>query len=120
MRTLHMLHTLDVEVGEFTATVRNGFKWADLKTFEQIELCVCYPTPCVCYPTPQDHLVVGVGEVTGLWFGRFKDIPARLIANEHEVMSRTYLGLRASMERAYGAGFSEDSPVTVVEYLRIK
>lgn len=113
MRTLHMLHTLDVEPGEFTSTVRNGFKWADLKIGEQIELCVCLPTP-------QDHVVSGIGEVTELWFGRFEDIPARLIANEHEVQSRAYNGLYASMVRAYGETFSAKSPVTVVGYQRVK
>lgn len=113
MRTLHMLHTLDVGVGEFTATVRNGFKWADLKKGEHIELCVCLPTP-------QDHSVVGIGEVDELWFGRFQDIPARLLDNEHEVESRTYGGLFKSMRRAYGLNFSITSPVTVVGYQRIK
>lgn len=113
MRTLHMLHTLDVEVGEYTSTVRNGFKWADLQFGERIELCVCMPTP-------QDHWVSGEGEVINLWFGRFADIPARLIANEHEVQSRTYNGLYSSMIRAYGPGFNEMSPVTVITYLRVK
>lgn len=113
MRTLHMLHTLDVAVGEVTSTVRNGFKWADLKTGEEIELCVCLPTP-------NDHKVSGVGRVFQLWFGRFQDIPARLIANEHEVQSRTYNGLLDSMRRAYGDSFHEFSPVTVVVYRRVK
>lgn len=113
MRTLHMLHTLDVEVGEYTSTVRNGFKWADLKEGELIELCVCLPTP-------QDHWVSGVGKVHALWFGRFKNIPARWIANEHEVRSRTYHGLLDSMRKAYGENFDEESPVTVVNYLRVE
>lgn len=113
MRTLHMLHTLDVEVGEITSTVRNGFKWADLKQNEIIELCVCLPTP-------NDHCIQGLGEVVDLWFGRFKDIPARLIANEHEFRSRTYDGLFASMQKAYGESFTSSAPVTVVVYKRIR
>lgn len=113
MRTLHMLHTLDAEVGEFTSTVRNGFKWADLKQGEQIELCVCLPTP-------QDHVVSGIGKVFQLWFGKFSDIPARLIANEHEVRSRSYYGLLDSMKKAYGQEFNGSNPVIVIEYLRVQ
>lgn len=108
-----MLHALEVEPGEYTSTVRNGLKWADLKIGERIELCVCTPTP-------QDHKIEGEGEIVGLWFGKFGDIPARLIANEHEVSSRNYNGLYASMVRAYGASFNTDNPVTAVEYMRIK
>lgn len=108
-----MLHTLDVEVGEFTATVRNGFKWADLKVGEDISLCVCLPTP-------NDHKFAGVGKVVSLWFGRFNEIPARCIANEHELSSRTYYGLLHSMKRAYGEEFNGSNPVTVVEYLRVQ
>ena len=113
MRTLHMLHTLDVEIGKIASTVRNGFKWADLKTGERLELCVCLPTP-------QDHNIAGEGVVVNLWFGRFQDIPAKLIANEHEVRSRTYKGLLDSMKKAYGDSFHEFSPVTVVVYERVK
>src|SRR5262245_58097360 len=129
MRTLHMLHTLDVNVGEITSTVRNGFKWADLKTpepgalgGEYIELCVCgFVDPTGGFiPDPDRHNVVGLGEVVGLWFGKFQDIPARFLRNEHEVQSRTYNGLLDSMERAYGRGYSEESPVTVVVYKRIR
>ena len=112
MRVLHMLHKLDVSVGEETSTVRNGFKWADLKIGEEIELCVCYPTP-------QDHHIVGVGAITNLWFGYFSDVPSRLIANEHEIRSRSYFGLLESMRKAY-PGFTEFNPVTVVSYERIK
>lgn len=110
MRTLHMLHTLDVNFGEITSTVRNGFKWADLAQDEQIELCVCLNG---------GHEVKGLGVVKDLWFGRFKDIPARLIRNEHEVRSRSYDGLLDSMQYAYGDKFTEESPVTVVVYGRI-
>lgn len=116
MRTLHMLHTLDVEVGEFTSTVRNGFKWADLKEGEEIELCVCTRLKA----GGEAHQKVGVGKMFQLWFGRFVDIPARLIANEHEVQSRTYYGLLHSMKRAYGEEFNGNNPVTVVEYLRVQ
>lgn len=109
MRTLHMLHTLDIEVGEITSTVRNGFKWADLELGESIELCVCLDG---------GHEVKGTGTIVELWFGKFRDIPAQKIANEHEVRSRTYNGLLDSMRKAYGEKFSESAPVTVVVYMR--
>lgn len=116
MRTLHMLHTLDAAVGEETSTVRNGFKWADLGVDEEIELCVCSPNE----EGAHTHDVQGIGRVTGLWFGYFSDIPARFIANEHEVRSRNYFGLLASMRHAYGAVFTEHSTVTVVMYERVE
>jgi hypothetical protein len=107
-----MLHTLDVNVGDEGSTVRNGFKWADLKPSELIELCVCLPTP-------EDHHIQGTAQIVSTWFGRFQDIPARLINKEHEVRSRQYSGLFASMQHAYGDSFTEDSPVTVITYKRI-
>lgn len=111
MRTLHMLHSLDANVGAVASTVRNGFKWADLGRYEAIALCVCTRDP-------ETHDVQGQGYVTDLWFGRFQDIPARLLRFEHEERSREYNGLLASMRKAYGRGFSERAPVTVVVYRR--
>ena len=107
-----MLHSLDAEVNTLASTVRNGFKWADLHPDEIIELCVCTKDP-------ETHDVQGTGKVKALWFGYFKDIPARILRFEHEERSRSYRGLLASMRHAYGKGFSEDNPVTVVVYERI-
>lgn len=111
MRTLHMLHSLDAEVGRLASTVRFGFKWADLDDGERIELCVCTRDP-------ETHRVEGVGIVQTLWFGRFLDVPARYLRFEHEVRSRQYDGLLDSMRMAYGIDFSEIDPVTVVVYRR--
>jgi hypothetical protein len=108
-----MLHSLDAEVGANASTVRNGFKWADLADGEHIELCVCTRDP-------ETHDVQGEGVVWELWFGRFHDIPAMLLEYEHEERSRRYAGLFASMRKAYGEDFSEDSPVTVVVYRRVR
>lgn len=119
MRTLHMLHSLDASVGATASTVRSGFKWADLEEREQIELCVCerYTDE---YGEHAEHDVQGEGVVLALWFGYFKDIPARILRYEHEVRSREYGGLLDSMRKAYGKDFREDSPVTVVIYKRVK
>jgi hypothetical protein len=108
-----MLHSLDAGLGATASTVRNGFKWADLEEREQIELCVCTRDP-------ETHDVQGTGVVLALWFGYFKDIPARLLKYEHEVRSREYSGLLDSMRKAYGDTFNEVSPVTVIVYRRIK
>lgn len=116
MRTLHMLHELDATVGQLASTVRNGFKWADLGWGEQIELCVC--TRDLARAT-ETHDVKGRGSVASLWFGRFVDIPARYLQYEHEERSRVYDGLLASMRKAYGLEFGEESPVTIVVYRRI-
>ena len=120
-----MLHSLDAEVDKLASTVRNGFKWANLRYDEHLELCVCTPNPNnVANGLPVDfdaeHDVQGRGLVRDLWFGRFQDIPARLLRYEHEVRSREYNGLLDSMRKAYGDGFAESSPVTVIVYKRVK
>jgi len=127
MRTLHMLHSLDADVNAMASTVRNGFKWADLGEQEHIELCVCTrervgtgtenPTGADDYT--ETHDVQGEGVVLALWFGYFKDIPAKLLSYEHEIRSREYSGLFDSMRKAYGVNFREDSPVTVIIYRRL-
>jgi hypothetical protein len=111
MRTLHMLHTLDTPTGHQGSTVRNGMKWADALG-QNIELCVCLPTPA-------DHKIEGHAVVTGVWDGKFADIPARLIEREHEERSRTYSGLLASMRHAYGPEFGENNQVVVLTYSRV-
>lgn len=112
MRTLHMLHELEVAVGDRGSTVRKGFKWADLKRNERIELCVCTRDP-------ETHDVQGEGAVTDMWVGLFREIPAYLLSFEHERRSREYWGLYDSMRKAYG-DFSEADFVTVVLYDRVK
>jgi len=106
-----MLHSLDVAAGDTGSTVRLGFKWADLKKGEIIELCVCTRDP-------ETHDVQGKGKVEQLWFGYFREIPAYLISFEHELRSRVYWGLYDSMRFAYGDEFGEWSPVTVIIYDR--
>lgn len=107
MKTLHMLHSLDLKPGETGTTVRLGDKW-NVPPNTPLELCVCVP---YCH-------IEGYGATVSTWMGRFKDVPACLIENEHELESRRYSGLKASMERAYGNLFNEDSVVTVLSYQR--
>ena len=111
-RTLHMLHSLDRAVGDTATTVRNGFKWADLRKGDVIELCVCTRDP-------ETHDVQGKGKIEQVWFGRFREIPAYWLQFEHEVRSREYGGLYDSMRYAYGDSFGESSPVTVIMYQRV-
>ena len=120
MRTLHMLHALEVAVGDDGSTVRLGFKWADLKRGETIWLCVCtrHPHENDEGVVDETHEVQGKGQVEKLWFGYFKDIPAKAISVEHELRSREYWGLYDSMRYAYGDAFGEWSPVTVIQYVR--
>ena len=123
-----MLHSLDVAVTDTGSTVRSGFKWADLKRGEVFELCVCTrervgtgtenPTGADDYT--ETHDVQGKGKVEFLWFGYFKDIPAKLLSYEHELRSREYWGLFDSMRKAYGTDFGESSPVTVIVYERVE
>lgn len=62
--------------------------------------------------------VRGTGAVYDVWVGRFFDLPARLLAYEHEKRSRDYAGLKTSMGRAYPDEFTEASFVTVLLYRR--
>jgi len=120
MRTLHMLHSLDVEPLHMASMVRNGFKWADLQYGEKIELCVCTRGEGMVDGTiSETHDVQGIGSVRELWFGRFQDIPARLLRWEHEERSREYNGLFESMRKAYGEEFGERNPVVVLTYYRV-
>lgn len=112
MRTLHSLHTVDVEPGQSGVTLRNGLKWADALD-EPILLCECSQrgnTGCN---------VVGKAIVSGIWKGKFQDLPAKLIEHEHEEASRVYSGLLFSMRRAYGENWPEDSDVVAMTYYRI-
>lgn len=104
-----MLHSLDIKPEQPASTVRKGFKWADLVQNEEVELCVCSRDP-------ENHKIAGHANIIDLWFGRFKDIPARLLRFEHEVRARDYNGLLDSMKKAYGKQFTEDEPVTIIVY----
>ena len=125
MRVLHMLHSLDADVGAAASTVRKGGKWADLSHKEHFKLCVCSdrcqrPDECgTVGESCANCSIEGEGETIMLWFGRFNDIPARYLSLEHEVRSREFNGLFDSMRKAYGETFYLDSPVTVVVYQRV-
>ena len=114
MRTLHMLHSLDCEKGQFGTTVRKGNKWADAFGLT-LELCVCEVHPALCCI---EHKISGHGLVTDIWEGKFKDVPARYLEYEHEIRSRQYSGLLESMRKAYGQDFNEDEQVVILTYLR--
>lgn len=152
MRTMHMLHPLDIAVYDPGSTVRLGFKWADVYHGEQLVLCVCtarceyndgcgiaQPGSAYVYMRVRERVgwlreVDGVGDRWAcgtctpsgvgivdkpIWVGRFNDMPARVIADEHEYASRTYHGLAESMTRAYGDAFTLDAFVTVIRYTRV-
>jgi len=105
---MHMLHACEINVGELGSTVRKGTKWADRRG--PIELCVCTREP-------ENHTIVGAGVIQYVWVGQFGEMPARLLAMEHELSSRIYTGLLESMRRAY-PGFAETELITVVVYKR--
>jgi hypothetical protein len=119
-RVLHSLHKVEVDPGEVGSTVRKGNKWASATPGTKLDFCECASS---CYADDhveeRDCIIVGVGEVTDQWFGTFKNIPARVIENEHEALARLYSGLLYSMRRAYGEDFSEEELVTVVTYKRL-
>lgn len=119
METLHMLHPLHCAVSDTGSTVRNGFKWAGLvRGGDYILLCTCKSDDEFGPDQEEEHVVRGRGQVEKVWVGRFRDIPAYLISNEHEERSREYWGLYDSMRKAYGDEFGESSFVTVLWYRR--
>jgi hypothetical protein len=119
-RVLHSLHKVEVEPGEVGSTVRNGSKWANAVPGTKLDLCECAsPCPAEDHVEERDCIIVGLGEVTDQWFGHFDEVPARLIEHEHEVRSRQYSGLLASMQKAYGDSFEEENFVTVIVYKRV-
>lgn len=115
-----MLHPLQVAVTDSGSTVRLGFKWADLRNGEEVELCTCKSDDEFGPDQKEEHVVRGVGKVERLWVGFFSDIPAKFIANEHEERARQYWGLYDSMRKAYGNEFGEQSLVTAIQYERVK
>ena len=123
-RIMHMLHQLDIKVGQVGSTVRLGNRWAD-SLGSRLILCVCSDfckAPNTCNDPKHNSCGVcdrqGTGKVVDVWTGVFQDIPARLIHNEHEESSRLYPGLVNSMKKAYGDRFDETKVVTVVSYRR--
>ena len=109
IKTLHNLHTIDIDVGEQGLTVRRSKKWHNVKEGDIIYLCECLG----------ECNIVGTGIVTeSVWFGNFKDIPARLLEIEHGRNCRNYTGLLKAMEKGY-PDFSEQDVVTAFSYRRI-
>ena len=112
-KQLQSLHAIELNVGEVGTTVRNGRKWYDqVVVTDIVDLVV------------QTHLgdkgrKVGTGRIFSKKLVIFFDILARDIDSEHEISSRNYSGLLASMRKAYGDDFDEDSLVTVLAYRRI-
>lgn len=119
-RVLHNLHKVEIDPGTYGSTVRKGSKWADAVPGTKIDLCEC-ASSCLAanHVEERDCIVVGVGEVAGLWHGKFYDIPAKMIEHEHEKLSRQYSGLLFSMRRAYGQDFQEHDDVVILTYERM-
>ena len=100
--TLHTLDPPNVAIGGNGATVFNGKDWYDLEMDllpEVVNLCVCTP----------DHHLVGTAEVMSVSVYEFMEVPARFLEDEQSEDSSTYSGLLATMKRAYGEDFSEES-----------
>ena len=110
MRTLHNLHTIDIESGTVGSTVRKGRKWSDVRRGDELELCVCTKDP-------ETHEVVGYGLVEHVRLTYPRGILAWELRNEHAVEARTYDGLIEGLERAYGE-FSEYDEFVVMHYRR--
>lgn len=89
-------------------TIRRGSKWYDDPN-RDLELCECFP----------EHNIVGHARVFSKMLLSFSTLTDDMLENEHEISSRTVLGLLESMRRAYGDDFKETERVTVLTYWRI-
>ena len=121
MQTLDNLHTIDIQLGEVGTTVRLGSKWAArLSVGEKFRLQESLFREHGADGSPiLESTIVGAGQVTKMWQGKFEDIPFWVIEAEHDESSRSYEGLRESMERAYGEDkFNVASHVTALSYIR--
>jgi len=118
--TLHMIQdSFDVDVGGIGVTVRRGSKWAQLiRRTLNLDLCVCSYEGGPATGVPK-HTNAGTGIVIETHLLPFKNVPARLVALEHEKSSQNYFGLLTSMRRAYGADFAEREDVTIFAYRRL-
>ena len=112
MRKLHMLHSLNLNVGDLGVNVRRINNWFGVKDGDLLELCVCTKDP-------ETHKIEGHGKIEFLEAYNFRNIPARLLEFEHEEMSRRYFGLLESMRRDYGKEFNEHEQVLVIGYRRV-
>jgi hypothetical protein len=129
MQLKNVQHDFETPVGETGVTVRRGFKWASVATSTQLELWRCevpHHGDCpVNSDAPEEGedrnkncAKQGTGRVVGHWVGQLKDLPARIIEQEHEEKSRTYSGLMFSLRRAYGPQLSDNDYVTALFYIR--
>ena len=106
-------HGFDLEVGDIGVTVRKGVLWAKrarLRDFVQLWEC---PEPhgescAVLRGTGKQCVLHGAGQMLGCWIGLLDALPPQLLALEHEIESRTMMGLMSSLERAYGKATVDD------------
>lgn len=122
MQLKNVQHDFETPVGETGVTIRKGFKWALVPASTQLELWRCErPHTGICPIADGDYsgpcAQQGTGRVVGHWVGQLKDLPARIIEQEHEEKSRAYSGLLFSLKRAYGQ-VSDGDYVTALFYVR--
>ena len=115
---MNLRHNFDTPMGEVGLTIRCRFKWAEVPDGTDLTLSRCE----VGHPGEQCTVEKGctsqgTARVVGRWVGRFKDLPARLIALEHSGEDRLYPALLKTMEMAY-PGFTDHDHVTGLLYLR--
>ena len=115
MKQLKSLHPVEVERGMNGVTIRNSPKWyRDVEVGDKVELIwQALDTWGGMNDVPQ-----GIGIIIDKKVELFYNLKAKDIDHEHEISSRTYSGLLASMRRAYGDDFGEDSVVTILTYRR--
>ncbi len=125
----HALKNIDhpfVDIGHAGVTVRLGTKWLDLfgdgvRTVELWECSLAHEGACRSEGNSEHRCTYhGVGKLLGVWFGALRNLPVELLSIEHEPKSRTRVGLRQSLWRAYGADAGHDQVMaTAIIYTRM-
>jgi hypothetical protein len=117
IETLHVsVAAIELPVDSIGVTVRRGRKWLDyVEEHTTINLCQCTTDA----DGNVEHTIIGKGRIENCDMCDFREIPARIVEQEHCVDARTYSGLLAAMKRAY-PGFRGHEDVTWLQYRRIE
>ena len=103
-----MTETLHVVGREWAdgVTVRRGPKWL-AHAGETVTLCECSSDG-------DSHVVVGKALLTAVWYGKLRDIPARVLGEHYSESCRTYTGILTALRKVYGGGVCGETYVTAM------
>ena len=104
-------HSFDISVGDIGVTIRLGNKWSlnPGEVFHLVEQ----------YSNERKDEYVGQGKSIGFWYGKFSELPEKLLQIEHNIEARNKEILYNMMKAGYGDQFDIDSHITALIYERV-